>query len=198
MMVGLAKATIRATPVALPVLAPVLAVAAEEGGGAGMPQFDASTFPTQLFWLAVTLVLFYFAMRNIALPRIGNALDSRRRKIDDDLQKADRNREEAEAAMAAYEKALADAAAEAQAIQRRTAQEIAKRTSDRRAKLASKLAAETREAEARIAAAKEPALAKLQDMAADVVQEAAAKLAGVKVTAADAKSAVSSARKETA
>lgn len=198
MMVGLAKAAIRATPVALPVLAPVLAVAAEEGGGAGMPQFDASTFPTQLFWLAVTLVLFYFAMRNIALPRIGNALDSRRRKIDDDLQKADRNREEAEAAMAAYEKALADAAAEAQAIQRRTAQEIAQRTSDRRAELASKLAAETREAEARIAAAKEPALAKLQDMAADVVQEAAAKLAGVKVTAADAKSAVSSARKETA
>lgn len=163
-----------------------------------MPQFDASTFPTQLFWLAVTLVLFYFAMRNIALPRIGNALDSRRRKIDDDLQKADRNREEAEAAMAAYEKALADAAAEAQAMQRRTAQEIAQRTSDRRAELASKLAAETREAEARIAAAKEPALAKLQDMAADVVQEAAAKLAGVKVTAADAKSAVSSARKETA
>ena len=197
-MVGLAKATFRAAPVALPVLVPILAVAAEEEGGAGMPQFDASTFPTQLFWLAVTLVLFYFAMRHIALPRIGNALDSRRRKIDDDLQKAARNREKAEAAMAAYEKALADAAAEAQAIQRRTSQEIAKRTSERRAELASKLAAETREAEARIAAAKEPALAKLQDMAADIVQEAAVKLAGVKVTAADAKSAVSSARKETA
>lgn len=197
-MVGLAKTAIRATPVALLALAPVLAMAAEEEGGAGMPQFDASTFPTQLFWLAVTLVLFYFAMRNVALPRIGNALDSRRRKIDDDLQKAARNREEAEAAMAAYEKALADAAAEAQAIQRRTAQEIAERASDRRAELASKLAAETREAEARIAAAKEPALAKLQDMAAEVVQEAAAKLAGVKVGAADAKSAVSSARKETA
>lgn len=177
---------------------PTLAAAAEEVGGGGMPQFDTSTFAKQLFWLAVILILFFFAMRNMALPRIGNALDERKRKIDDDLDKAGRYREEAEAAMAAYEKALADAVAEAQTVQRQTAQDIAKRASDRRGELAAKLAADAKDAEARIAAAKEPALASLQDMAAEVVQEAAAKLANVKVAKADAKEAVSTALKETA
>lgn len=197
MMVGFVKYTGIAGLATAFLAAPALAAEAEHGG-AGMPQFDASTFPTQLFWLAVTLILFFFAMRNMVLPRIGNALDERRNKIDDDLDKAARHREEAEAAMAIYEKALADAVAEAQAVQRQTAQDIAKRASDRRGELAAKLAADAKDAEARITAAKEPALANLQDMAAEVVQEAAAKLAGVKVTKADAKVAVSSTFKETA
>lgn len=197
MTVGLVKYASVAGAMASLLAAPALVAAAEEGGGAGMPQFDPSTFPTQLFWLAVTLILFFFAMRNMALPRIGNALDERKQKIDDDLDKAGRYREEAEAAMAAYEKALADAVADAQAVQRQTAQDIAKRASDRRGELAAKLAADAKEAEARITAAKEPALANLQDMAAEVVTEAAAKLAGVKVAKADAKAAVSAALKET-
>lgn len=197
MTVGLVKIASLAGAAAPLLAAPALAAAAEEGG-AGMPQFDVSTFPTQLFWLAVTLILFYFAMRTIALPRIGNALEERRRKIDDDLDKAGRHREEAEAAMAAYEKALADAVAEAQAVQRQTAQEIAKRATERRSELAARLAAEAKEAESRIAAAKEPALASLRDVAAEVVQDAAARLTGIKVSKADADAAVSSSFKESA
>lgn len=196
MTVGILKFAGIAGFVALTFVSPALAAEADHGG-AGLPQLDPSKFATQIFWLAVTLTLFLFAMRNMALPRIGNALDERRNKIDDDLDKAARHREEAEAAMAAYEKALAEAVAEAQAVQRQTAQDIAKRAADRRGELASRLAADAKEAEARIAAAKEPALANLQDMAAEVVQEAAAKLAGVKVTSADAKASVSAALKET-
>lgn len=197
MKAGFVKYTLTVGLTALLLAAPALVSAAAEGGG-GMPQFNPSTFPTQLFWLAVILVLFFFAMRNMALPRIGNALDERKQKIDDDLDKAAKYREDAEAAMAAYEKALADAVAEAQSVQRQTAQDIAKRAADRRGELANKLAADAKDAEARISAAKEPALANLQDMAAEVVQEAAAKLAGVKVARTDAKQAVSATLKETA
>ena len=174
---------------ALPGLLHGTALAAAEGGG-GMPQFDSSTFPSQLFWLAVILVIFFFAMRSSALPRIGDALEARRQKIDDDLDKAAAHREEAEAAMAAYEKALAEAADKAHAIQREAAEAIAANAAERRAAIGTRLAEDTKAAEARIAEAKKPALASLQDVAADVVQQAAAKLAGVKVSQADAKAAI--------
>lgn len=177
--------------------APDVAHAAAEGGDT-LPQFDPRYFATQLFWLAVSLVAFFFILRNSALPKIEDALESRRRKVDDDLDKASSHREEAEAAMAAYEKALADAAEQAKAIHRQTAQEIAEAATARRTALAAKLAEDSKAAEARIAAAKEPALANLQDVAAEVVQEAASKLAGLKVSASEAKAAVGTAMKDKA
>lgn len=179
----------------LAALIPGTALAAAENGG-GLPQFDPSTFPPQLFWLAVILVVFFLAMRGNALPKIGAALEARRQKIDDDLDKAAAHREEAEAVMAAYEKALAEAADQAHVIQREVLESLAAKAAERRSEVARRLAEETRAAEARILAAKEPVLANLDEVAADIVQQAAARLAGVKVTAADAKSAVKSAGKE--
>ncbi|MFN4098278.1 MAG: hypothetical protein ACK4GT_00740, partial [Pararhodobacter sp.] len=38
----------------------------------GMPQLDLSTFPNQIFWLAVTLVALYLILSRVALPRIGS------------------------------------------------------------------------------------------------------------------------------
>lgn len=178
--------------------APAIAIAATEGGGDTLPQFNPNYFTTQLFWLAVSLIAFFFILRNSALPKIEDALETRRRKIDDDLDKATAHREEAEAAMAAYEKALASAAEEAKAIHRQVAQEIAEAAAARRSTLAAKLAEDTKAAEARIAAAKEPALANLQVVAAEVVQDAAAKIAGLKVSAGEAKSAVAASLKEKA
>jgi F-type H+-transporting ATPase subunit b len=172
-------------------------VAAAEGGDT-LPQFNPRWFATQLFWLMVSLVAFFFILRNAALPKIEDALETRRRKIDDDLDKATAHREEAEAAMAAYEKALAEAADQAKAIHRETAQEIAEAATARRTSLAAKLAEDAKAAEARITAAKEPALANLQDVAVEVVQDAAAKLAGLKISAAEAKKAVAAAMKEKA
>lgn len=183
--------------IAVLALVPAMAVGAESDG-AGLPQLDVSTYPTQLFWLAVSFLFLFIALRVLALPRIGAALEIRRDKIDDDLAKAAVSREEAEAAMAAYEKALADAAAQAQAVQRETAQEISRHATERRTALAARLGEETKAAEARITAAKEPALASLQDVAVEIVQDAAAKLAGIEVSKSDAEAAVDAAFKEAA
>ena len=197
MMVAQARSVALAGIAAIVAVVPSLALAAEEGGDT-LPQFDPSTFATQLFWLTVSLVVFFIIMRNNALPKIEEALETRSRKIDDDLDKASGHREEAEAAMAAYEKALADAAEQAKAIHREVAEGIAESATARRTALAAKLAEDTKAAEARIIAAKEPALANLQDVAIEVVQEVAAKLAGLKVSAADAKAAVADSLKEKA
>lgn len=197
MMVAQLRLVVLAGIVASAALTPFFAFASAEGGDT-LPQFDPSKFASQLFWLAVFLVIFFIVMRNNALPKVEEALETRSRKIDDDLDKASAHREEAEAAMAAYEKALASAAEQAKAIHREVAQEIADSAAARRTALAAKLAEDTKAAEARISAAKEPALANLQDVVIEVVQDVAAKLAGLTVSTADAKAAVAARLKEKA
>ena len=198
MMVAQARLLLLAGIAAIAAWLPSFALASSEGGGDTLPQFDPSKFASQLFWLAVTLIAFFFILKKNALPKIEDALETRRRKVDDDLDRAAGHREEAEAAMAAYEKALADAAEQAKAIHRQVAQEIAESAAERRAALAARLGEDTKAAETRIAAAKEPALASLQDVAIEVVQDVAAKLAGLKVSNADAKAAVTASMKEKA
>ncbi len=92
----------------------------------GMPQLDFSTFPNQIFWLAVALVALYLILSRIALPRIGGVLAERAGTITNDLAAAEDLKLKAIEAEAAYEKALADARAEAAKIVAETKAEIQK------------------------------------------------------------------------
>ena len=50
---------------------------AAAGSSAGMPQLDISTWGNQIFWLLVALVVIYFVLSRVALPRIGAVLAER-------------------------------------------------------------------------------------------------------------------------
>ena len=74
-----------------------------------MPQFDPSTYASQLFWLAVMFVALYWIVSKIAVPRIGEVLEQRARVIQDDLDRAVQLKAETDAAAGAYDKAMAEA-----------------------------------------------------------------------------------------
>ncbi len=139
-----------------------------------MPQLDVSTFPSQIFWLAVFFVVLYLLMARLALPKIEKIIEERRNRVDGDLDKAGEMKTEAEAVIAAYEKALLDA--------RHQAQLTMKETSDR----------------LRIAAAKSAAMANLRAVAVEVARAAAAKLVGSEIDDARAATAVDAVLKERA
>src|SRR5690606_29974529 len=86
------------------------------GHGSNFPPFDPSTFPSQLLWLAITFGLFYLFLKRVVLPRIGGILEVRRDRIAQDLDQASRMKEEADAAVAAYEQELAEARKKAASI----------------------------------------------------------------------------------
>ncbi|WP_209000638.1 hypothetical protein [Labrenzia sp. DG1229] len=77
--------------------------------GVGFPPFDATTFASQLLWLAITFGVFYWIMKNVAMPRIAGILEDRKDRIAGDLSEANRLKDETDAAIAAYEQALAEA-----------------------------------------------------------------------------------------
>ena len=163
-----------------------------------MPQLDLATFPSQLFWLAITFIVLYLVMVAVGLPRVGGIIAKRRGQITGDLDKAQRMKTEAEAVITAYEKALNEARTKAQQALRETAERLAAEAAEQQRKLAESLNAETAKAERRIADAKASALKGVRDLAADVAHEAAAKLAGATVEASRVRDAVEAVLRERA
>ena len=155
-----------------------------------MPQLDVSTFTPQLFWLAVWFVILYLLMAKLGLPRIAGAIEARRQRREDDLAGAARLKEAAEAASAAFQKTMAEARAEAQAIVKATTDRLAAAAAERHRALAAALAEEIAAAEGRIAAAKDAALADVRGIAVDVGRAVVEKLTGSAPDAASMGAAV--------
>jgi F-type H+-transporting ATPase subunit b len=61
-----------------------------------MPQLNPEFFVTQLFWLVVTFSFLLVFLWRISLLRIGNVLEKRQRKINEDLTTAKELQNEAE------------------------------------------------------------------------------------------------------
>jgi F-type H+-transporting ATPase subunit b len=161
-----------------------------------MPQFDPTFFAPQVFWLVLTFVTLYFVMSTVALPKIGAVLDERQRKIDDNLDKAAQLKAEAEAAVAAYEKALAESRAHAQSVIKEASDRLAAEAEARNRELSARLADQVKAGETRIAEAKDKALANVRDVALDVAGATISRLVGSPTDNARLEAAVAAALKE--
>jgi len=168
------------------VLLPVDPGMAADAQKAGMPQFDLSRFPSQIFWLGVTFLVLYWVMSKIALPRIGEVLEARANRIGGDLDRASALKAEADQIKAAYEKALGESRAKAQEVGRSTEASLAREAADRQARLGNELAGRIRDAEGRIAAAKASAMGNLAGVAAEVATLAVQRVAGIGISPAEA------------
>ncbi len=160
---------------------------AAEGGHKGpFPPMDTSTFPSQIFWLVIFFALLYVLMSKVALPKMGAVLDRRAAKIEGDLAKAQALKDETQAAIQAYEKALSEARAKAQGIAAETRARMTAEMDAERAVLDKSLAAKIGEAEVKIAAAKAQAMQDVSEVAAQTAADIVAELTGVQVPAESA------------
>ena len=138
---------------------------------AGLPQLDIATFGNQIFWLVVTLVVLYLVLSRVALPRIAAVLSDRQGAVTGDLMAAEEFKLKAREAEAAYDKALADARTEAQAIVARNRAEIQAQLDQAIAKADAEIAARTAESEARIREVRASADVSAREVAQDVTAE---------------------------
>lgn len=167
--------------------------AAAEGA---FPPFDASIFPSQLLWLAITFGLFYLFMQKVVVPRIGGILENRRDRIASDFDEAERLRSEADEAIAAYEQELAEAKSKANQIAQ-AARDNAKSEADiERTQIESDLAAKMADAENRIADIKAKALADVDTIAEETTVAIVQQLIGGSVSKPAAASAVKAAAQD--
>ena len=62
----------------------------------GMPQFNAKSFNSQLFWLIITFTALYLTITYFILPRIRENIRLRKNKIANDLERAEKIKSEIE------------------------------------------------------------------------------------------------------
>ena len=138
---------------------------------AGMPQLDFSTFPNQIFWLVVALIVIYLILSRVALPRISGILADRQGTITNDIAAAEELKAKAEEAEKAYEQALVDARAEANKIIAEARDAIQKDLDKATAKADAEIAAKSAESAKRIEEIRASAVQNVTEVAKDTAAE---------------------------
>ncbi|MPZ38573.1 MAG: F0F1 ATP synthase subunit B [Rhizobiales bacterium] len=146
--------------------------------GKGFPPFDPTTFASQFVWLVLVFGALYLLMSRIALPRIGAIMDSRRQSVEGDLAEAKSLKDSSDAAIAAYEKALADARGRAQALANETREKFAAEAEAARKELDAALNTRLTEAEQAIATRRTAAMANVHDIAVETAAAIVERLTG--------------------
>lgn len=149
------------------------------GGHKGtFPPFDSHTFASQLVWLVITFVLLYVVLAKVALPRVGGIIAERQKRIDDDLAQANSFKTQSDSAIAAYEKALADARNRAQSIANDMREKQTAEAKSVRKKIEDQFNVKLADAEKAIAATKQAAMANVRGIATDAAKAIVERLTG--------------------
>ena len=146
----------------------VLGAGHETAGG--MPQLDFTTLPNQIFWLLLALAATYYVLSRVALPRIESVLAERQGTITNDIAAAEELKLKAAEAEAAYDKALADARAEANRIAEENKAEMRKELDAAMEEADEKIAAQQAESEKRIAEIEASATENVDQVAKETAQ----------------------------
>ena len=91
----------------------VLVTSAQSGESGGMPQLNPEFWVSQIFWLVLTFGLLYIILSKIILPKISNNLESRKSQILENIETAEKQREESEKKVKEFEKIILDSKIEA-------------------------------------------------------------------------------------
>lgn len=157
-----------------------------------MPQIAqlAETYSSQVFWLLVFFgIVFVFIGRGM-VPKVMDTVAHRDQQIASDLAAATAARAKADDEEAAWRVRENENRAAAQAIVATAKAEAASNNEKKLAAAQKRLDVKLAKAEQDISEARNAALAEVEGVAAEAAQDIVQRLAGVKVTATVAKSAV--------
>lgn len=160
-----------------------------------MPQIAqiAATYASQIFWMLLVFAVIYFAIGRGMVPKIEATVDSRDRRIADDLAAAQAARTAADATEEAYRLRM-DAARNGARIATEKAKADAGLVAEQRLKAAdADLATRADAANAELRAVTDRAMAGIETVAADAARDIVARLSGAAIAQDDAARAVRSA-----
>ena len=160
------------------------------GPKAPFPPFNKEYFASQIFWFVLFFVALYMIIARLAIPQIGGIMEARARRVADDLAEANRLKEESAAALAAYEKALAEARNRAQALANETRDKLNTEAERTRKRLENELNGKLVEAEKTIETTKKTAMTNIEAVATDIAIAIVERLIGSAPSAKTAQDAV--------
>jgi len=157
-----------------------------------MPQITQlpDIFWSQLFWLLVIFGTLFFVIGRGMVPKIQGVVEQRDRKISDDLERAQKARDEAEATEAEYRQRIEASRAEAMKLAQAAKQSGAKEAEERTRAVDADIEKSVAKAEQKIRKSVDKAMAEIDSVAVEATRELVAKLTGRTVSEDQASKAV--------
>ena len=121
--------------------------AAESGG---MPQLDPEFWVSQIFWLVITFGILYLVLSKLILPKISENLETRKSQVLDNLELAEKQRNDSEAKLKEFENIILKSKTEAKNLFNESRKKLLEDINKKREKLEEELDKEIKIVESEI------------------------------------------------
>jgi F-type H+-transporting ATPase subunit b len=152
--------------------------AAESGG---MPQLNPEFWVSQVFWLTITFGVLYLVLSKLILPIISANLEFRKSQISDNIEAAEKQREESETKLKEFDEIVSKSKIEAKIILNETKEKVLKEIGAKREILDKKIDEEIKKAEEEINQLRKNAPSKINQIAVETSAELVKRLIGTEV-----------------
>ena len=155
-----------------------------------MPQLNPEFFVSQLFWLVVTFSFLFVFLWRVSLPRIGNVLEKRERKVNDDLATAKELQEEASKIQETIEDQLRQAKFDASEMIKTSSNSMQEKAEAELSKLDKELDFKIEESTKEIEKSKSQSVSQIQDQIHEITKLTLSKVASFNASDDEIKSEV--------
>jgi len=152
--------------------------AAESGG---MPQLNPEFWISQIFWLIITFGILFIILTKVILPKISDNLETRKSQILENIETADKQKEESQKKIDEYEKIILDSKLKAKSYFNEAREKILNDINKKRAALEKDLDEEIDEVEKELSDLKNKSGEKINKIAAETSAELIKELIGEEV-----------------
>jgi F-type H+-transporting ATPase subunit b len=156
-----------------------LEVFAAESGG--MPQLNPEFWISQIFWLTLTFGILYLVLSKFILPKISDNLESRKSKILENIEAAEKQRKSSEAKLKEYEEIVTKSKLEAKNIFNQAREKALKDISSKKEVIDMQIDDEISKAEQEIKVLQNGASDKINKIAIETSSDLIQKLIGAEV-----------------
>ena len=163
---------------------------------AGMPQLDPTYWASQAFWLILVFTILYISISKFYLPKIKNNLDNRENKIKEDLENANKFKEQSDAKLKEYERILENAKKEVSKIHFESKNILDKDIQSKRNVIEKEIEKEIQKAQKEIAEIKKNSVTSIQSISENIALNIIENISGDRLNESSIKAAVNDISKQ--
>ena len=157
---------------------------------AGMPQLDPKYWASQAFWLVLVFVILYISLSKFYLPKIKSNLDNRENKIKEDLENANKFKEQSEAKLKEYSLILDKAKKEVNKIHFDSRTALDRDIQSKKEVIEKEIEKEILKAQKEISELKKNSISSIQNISENITANIIENISGDKLNESSVKSAV--------
>tara|TARA_Y100000817_G_C16807086_1_gene522501 strand:- start:784 stop:1293 length:510 start_codon:yes stop_codon:yes gene_type:complete len=146
-----------------------------------MPQLNPEFWVSQIFWLTLTFGILYIVLSKLILPKISANLELRKSQIQENIEAAEKQRENSEAKLKEYDKIILKSKLEAKSIFKDAREKALKDINSKKEILDNQIDEEINIVEKEIEMLRKGASQKINKIAIETSSDLVKKLIGVEV-----------------